>query len=204
MNDDTSEIFDYTRLLAVDKRASRLSTRALAAGLGVCAAALVLAASIHAPGVHRYRPFVEEYALAKDLEPELVLAMISVESMGAERAVSPKGAVGLMQIMLSTAREVALENSMPPPSHSDLFDPAVNIRLGVSYLHKLLGRYDNDLTLALASYNAGPRRVYEWRSRYPDLGSRELCMKAFYPETRAYVVGVLTRRDAIKKMGSVQ
>ncbi len=109
-----------------------------------------------------------------------------------------------MQIMPRTAREIALENNMDPPSRSDLFDPAVNIRLGVSYLAKLLGRYDNDLTLALAAYNAGPGSVHGWRSRYPDLSSQELCTKAFYPETRAYVVSVLARRDAIKKMGSVR
>ncbi len=194
-----SDTFDYTGLLAKEKPVPMLSASALAVGLGVCAAALVLAASVHTQGVRRYRSFVEKYASAKGLEPELVLAIISVESKGREGAVSPKGAVGLMQIMPSTARGIALEDGMAPPSRSDLFDPATNIRLGVSYLGKLLGRYDNDLTLALAAYNAGPRRVHEWRSRYPDLSSRELCMKAFYPETKAYVAMVLTRRDAMKR-----
>ena len=116
MNDDTSDTFDYTGLLAAEKHVPRLSTRSLAVGLGVCAAALIIVANGHSPGVLRYRSFVEEYASAKGLEPELVLAIITTESKGRERAVSPKGAVGLMQVLPSTAREVALENSMPPPS----------------------------------------------------------------------------------------
>lgn len=204
MNGDTSDTFDCTGLLSEEKRVPQLSTRALAVGLGVCAVALVLSTSVHIPGVRRYHSFVEEHALAKGLEPELVLAMISVESNGRKGAVSPKGAVGLMQILPSTAREIALKNGMVPPSHSDLVDPDTNIRLGVFYLDKLLGRYDNDLTLALAAYNAGPRRVSEWRSRYPDLSSRELCMKAFYPETRTYVAAVLARRNAMKRMRIVR
>lgn len=198
-NDEASGTVDYSKLLTAKERAPLLSKRALAIGLGVCAAALVLVASIHVPGARRYRPFVEKYAQAAGLEPELVFAMISVESKGKEGAVSPKGAVGLMQILPATAKEVALEAGMSAPSNSDLFDPDTNIRLGVSYFAKLVRRYGNDLTLALAAYNAGPRRVHEWRSGHPGLSSEELCARVFYPETKAYVIAVLTKMDAMKR-----
>lgn len=199
---DTINTFDYTGILGAESRDRRLSTRALAAGLGLCAAALILAAAVHGPWIPQYHVSVARCASAAGVEPELVLAMISTESRGREGAVSPKGAVGLMQILPSTAREIAAENGMRPPRRSELFDPDTNIRLGVAYLAHLLKRYDNDVTLALGAYNAGPRRIHEWRSRYPDLDSHELCMTAFYSETRAYVISVLARRESLKKIGN--
>jgi soluble lytic murein transglycosylase len=199
MNDDASATVDYSGLLTEKTHAPLLSKRSLAIGLGICAAALVIAASVHVPGALRHRRLVEKYASAEGLEPELILAMISVESKGRKKAVSPKGAVGLMQIMPDTAKEVALKNGMPAPSKTDLFNPDTNIRLGVSYFASLLKRYNNDLTLALAAYNAGPGTVHEWRSKHPDLSSGELRAKAFFSETKAYVTTVLAKRDAMKK-----
>jgi soluble lytic murein transglycosylase-like protein len=84
------------------------------------------------------------------LDPDLIRSIIAAESAGNPQAVSPKGAKGLMQLMPKTARLFHV---------SDIFDPVQNVEAGTSYLHTLLSRYDNNLHLALAAYNAGPNKV---------------------------------------------
>jgi Rod binding domain-containing protein len=110
------------------------------------------------------------------LDPALLLAVTMQESGGDPRAVSPKGAQGLMQLMPATARELGVQNA---------FDPAENLRGGSRYLARMLQRYDGDLDLALAAYNAGPGRV--------DAAGRAVPP---FPETERYVERVkdLARR----------
>lgn len=86
------------------------------------------------------------------VDPNLVDAMIRVESAYNPRAVSPKGAMGLMQLIPSTAESLGVENP---------FDPRQNIRGGVTFLRSLLDRFNGDVKLSLAAYNAGPSRVAE-------------------------------------------
>ncbi len=93
--------------------------------------------------------------------------MIAVESNFNPRAVSPKGAQGLMQLMPDTAAAFRVSNA---------FDPNENIRGGVAYLSRLLKRYDNDETLALAAYNAGPSAVARYGNHVPP-----------YEETTRYI-----------------
>ncbi len=85
-----------------------------------------------------------------DLDPLLITSVISVESGFNRMAVSPKGARGLMQLMPATAREYGVQ---------DLHNPRQNLEGGVAYLRDLLVRYNGDLRLALAAYNAGPEAV---------------------------------------------
>ena len=92
--------------------------------------------------------------------PEFVLAVIRVESGGDPFAISPKGALGLMQMLPATGRSVAQEVGLRWEGPETLFDPAVNVRLGVAYLEGLRARYGN-LSLALTAYNWGPTRVSE-------------------------------------------
>jgi soluble lytic murein transglycosylase-like protein len=99
-----------------------------------------------------------EEADRHDLEPALVLAVIQVESSGRPTAVSPVGARGLMQIMPPTGKELADRNGIPWDGPDTLFDPAVNVKLGVAYLRKLTDRYQ-DVATALAAYNWGPGRI---------------------------------------------
>jgi len=96
----------------------------------------------------RYRQLVTTTATRHGVDPRVVNAVIRVESDYDSRAVSPKGARGLMQLMPATGRQYGA---------LDLFDPKVNIDAGVRYLKKLLSRYD--LPLALAAYNAGEAAV---------------------------------------------
>ena len=106
------------------------------------------------------------------LDPALVLAVASVESGFQPKAVSPKGALGLMQLMPATATSLGVE---------DAFDPEVNLEGGSRYLAELLTLYGGDLRRALAAYNAGPGAVKRHGGIPP------------YRETRAYVKKVLER-----------
>jgi soluble lytic murein transglycosylase-like protein len=119
-----------------------------------------------------YDAVIEEHATAQGVSPDLVRAVIQVESAFNPQALSPKGAMGLMQLMPATARELGVENP---------FLPEENIRGGVVYLRQLLDRYDRNVELALAAYNAGPGSVERYDGVPP------------YQETRDYVKRVTTR-----------
>jgi soluble lytic murein transglycosylase-like protein len=93
-----------------------------------------------------------------DLEPGLVLAVIQVESACYHRAVSPVGALGLMQILPSTGEELARKHDVPWVGRETLFDPTTNVKLGTAYLKQLSDRYSHVPT-ALAAYNWGPGRI---------------------------------------------
>jgi len=93
---------------------------------------------------------IDEHATRNGVRRDLVRAVIQVESAFNPRAVSNKGAMGLMQLMPATARQFGVVNA---------FDPDQNVRGGVAYLRQLLDRYDGDERLALAAYNAGPGAV---------------------------------------------
>jgi soluble lytic murein transglycosylase-like protein len=114
-----------------------------------------------------YESLVVEHATRRALRPELVRAVIQVESGFNPRALSPKGAMGLMQLMPATARMLGVHNA---------FDPAENIRGGTTYLRSLLDRYDGNEELALAAYNAGAGAVDRYGKQIPA-----------YRETRDYV-----------------
>jgi soluble lytic murein transglycosylase-like protein len=110
------------------------------------------------------------------LDPDLVNSVIKAESAFNARAVSPKGARGLMQLMPGTASQLGVPNA---------FDPEANVEGGTKYLRELLERYNFDLVKALAAYNAGPQRVERFGGVPP------------YYETRTYVARIV--RDFNKK-----
>jgi soluble lytic murein transglycosylase-like protein len=126
-----------------------------------------------------YDAAIDRAAHDATVHPALVRAVIVVESGFNPRAISRRGAVGLMQLLPSTARRYGAFNA---------FDPEQNIRAGAYYLAALIGRYGGqNLELALAAYNAGENAVEHYGRRIPP-----------YPETRAYVPNVLKVYHALR------
>jgi soluble lytic murein transglycosylase-like protein len=119
----------------------------------------------------QFDPIIETAATANALESNLLRAVIAVESGFNSRARSKRGAIGLMQLMPATALRFGV---------SDPYDPRQNVRAGAQYLKFLIDRFGNDLTLALAAYNAGEEAVDRSGGQIPP-----------FMETQAYVPRVL-------------
>jgi hypothetical protein len=150
---------DGTRVLyneSVEQRVRRLATRLLPV-----------------PS-HALEELIFDHAYGEDLDPRLVQAVIQVESGYNPKALSNKGAMGLMQLMPDTATELAV---------SDPYDPEQNVRGGTTYLRRMMDRFAGDLELALAAYNAGPDAVAKYQGVPP------------FPDTQDYVTMVLKLLD---------
>jgi soluble lytic murein transglycosylase len=131
-------------------------------------------------------------ALAREarIPAELVLALVREESGYRPDAVSVSGAIGLMQLLPTTASRVAAELGEPPPGVAALVEPGLNLRLGTAYLDHLMGRFEGALAAAVAAYNAGPEPVSEWIASGPR--EEDEWVEAIpYVETRGYVKRVL-------------
>jgi hypothetical protein len=126
------------------------------------------AAILPLPGAVPYREIIERVSAEEGVDPRLIHAVISVESAYQPRARSPKGAMGLMQLMPATARQYAVTNP---------YDPTSNIEAGTKHLKTLLARFP--MALALAAYNAGESAVERFGGVPP------------FAETRSYVSRIL-------------
>ena len=124
--------------------------------------------------VNRYKNLIRSAAKDNDLDPELLIALVYVESGGNSRAVSPKKASGLTQLMAGTAKDLGVTN---------VFDPRQNISGGARYLKQQMDSF-GQVSLALAAYNAGPTRV-KTRNRLPS-------------ETQRYIKKVLQVKRALE------
>jgi soluble lytic murein transglycosylase-like protein len=125
-----------------------------------------LSARLVAAPSARLVEIIDRCAGEHDVDPRLVQAVMQAESGYNTKALSTKGAIGLMQLMPGTARELAV---------ADPWDPEQNVHGGVAYLKRMLEMFSHDLDFALAAYNAGPNAVLEHAGVPP------------YRETRAYV-----------------
>ena len=128
------------------------------------------------PGLKKYQEMVERAAAEYQLEPALLNAIMGAESGFNPKAVSAKGAIGLMQIMPATAERYGLQADKKRSINQKLTDPAINIRLAAHYLSDLEKMFPQRPELAIASYNAGEGAVQKYRNQIPP-----------FPETRNYV-----------------
>ncbi len=138
-----------------------------------------------------YETAIVEESRRNGLDPTLVAAVIYTESGFIPDSRSGQGAVGLMQMLPSTAQFVASQPGRPSPSPDDLEDPRTNIAYGTRYLRYLIDRHDS-VPLALAAYNGGESNVAQWLARARREG-RELRVPEGlpFPETRGFVRRVL-------------
>jgi soluble lytic murein transglycosylase-like protein len=133
--------------------------------------------AVDATASDRYGDVIDLHASRHQVRPDLVRAVIQVESAFNPYARSNKGAMGLMQLMPATAADYGVDNP---------YNPRENIRAGVAYLRSLLDRFGGNEELALAAYNAGPGAVEKYGQRIPP-----------YRETRDYVERVRFRSGAL-------
>jgi soluble lytic murein transglycosylase len=144
-----------------------------------------------------YRPIVsraikEAKLDESQIEPLLVAALIRMESLFEPSAISPVGAIGLMQLMPDTAAQIARERNLAPPTRADLFRPDVNIRYGTYYLAARVKDFRGDWFPAICSYNAGVGPVRSWwNKKPPEQPIDEFIENIPYIDTRLYIKQVL-------------
>jgi len=151
----------------------------------------------------RLDDIIERHATSTRLRPELVRAVIQTESAFDPYARSPKGAMGLMQLMPETAADYGVHNA---------YDPDENVRGGTAYLRDLIDRYEGSEELALAAYNAGPTAVDRYGQRVPPYRETQTYLKrvraatslAVAPKRRIYVTTVVIDGREVRKYTNVK
>lgn len=170
------------------KQGGKLDTSRLAARQGQAAAGGDIDLEQHKlyryvvnhPNIKTVEPLIHQIAGKQDVDPALVKAVMAVESGFNPAAVSPKGAIGLMQVIPDTGARFGVSADARSTVEQKLADPRTNITAGVRYLSWLMQLFPNNLELVLAAYNAGEGAVQRYNNRIPP-----------YPETQQYVSTVL-------------
>ena len=130
---------------------------------------------------------IRKQSAANEIDPVLVLSLIKQESAFEKSAISSTGALGLMQLMPATATDTD-----PSVDRADLVEPSANVRVGTKYLKHLLTRFNGNIVLALAGYNAGPNAADRWfRDQGSKRGMLDFIETIPYKETREYVAAII-------------
>jgi hypothetical protein len=138
-------------------------------------------------GLHFPKPYLKEISdYSEDVDPIFVLSLVRQESAFDPYARSGANARGLMQVLPSTAKSIKRKISS-----NQLYDPEINLEVGVSYLSRLLKRYDGRVEYVLAAYNAGASNLDKWRDRVLDNNMMLFCDFMPFKETRSYVSLIL-------------
>jgi soluble lytic murein transglycosylase-like protein len=167
-----TERLDSRYKLFLQGDASRISPAALA---GPGKPELLRYLSQH-PNLKKFEPLIKRASDEFAVDAALLKAVMAAESGFNPDAVSPKGAIGLMQVMPTTAEQYGLQGDRQASLEEKLADPKTNIRIGARYLRDLGKLFPNEQQLVLAAYNAGQGAVQQHRNRIPP-----------YPETKNYV-----------------
>lgn len=139
------------------------------------------------PNFKAIKHHLRDAANTYKVDYELLQALIAAESGFNVTAVSPKGALGLMQLMPDTARRYGVDGDKKTPIEKKLFDPKTNVRTGTRYLRDLIKMFPGELELAVASYNAGEGAIIKAGNKIPN-----------YKETQAYVKTVMQLYRGLK------
>jgi len=140
----------------------------------------------------KYEEYVYKYAQEYKIDPLLIFAIIKAESNFNEKALSSSNAIGLMQLLEKTAEEIAIEDlGMEGFKKEDLYNPELNIRIGLKYFSKLLKEYEYSYNLALAAYNGGTGNVRKWIEQGIISESGEDIENIPFKETNNYVRKIL-------------
>jgi hypothetical protein len=145
------------------------------------------------PNYKAVKHLLKDAAATHGMDYELLQAMIATESGFDTFAVSPKGAVGLMQLMPPTAERYGVKADQKTPIEKKLTDPKTNIKAGASYLRDLIKMFPGQLELAVAAYNAGEGAVQRAGNKIPN-----------YPETKNYVKTVMQLYGHLKPPVAIQ
>ncbi|CAM3882039.1 lytic transglycosylase domain-containing protein [Cohnella lubricantis] len=148
-----------------------------------------------------YKEEIKQSAELYELDPLLIASIIRVESNYKPRAVSPKGAIGIMQLMPDTAEWILSHDNFGSISLDDIGrQPEAGIRIGTWYMKDLLRQFDGNLVVSLAAYNAGPGKVRQWLKDRTWDGKAESVADIPYGETRQYVQKVLHYYNKYKEV----
>jgi soluble lytic murein transglycosylase len=152
--------------------------------------------SVARPVLHK--DIINKYAAVYKFDPLFVMALVQVESSFQKSARSSRGAIGLMQLMPDTAREMAQRLGKDVPVE-DLDNPEINIQLGYHYLSLLRAEFKSDNVSILAAYNGGPANVRVWRQ-----GQDLTLDKIPFAETRAFVKKVMSTHRWLKRFQRIK
>jgi len=149
-----------------------------------------------------YAETIQEASRKYDIDPYFVKGLIRQESLFDALALSPAGARGVMQIMPETGKRLyASDPSDQPFDEKLLYDPDLNIQLGIKYLSQLNNRFGKNGTHILISYNAGPHVLKKWLKRFRDIKDPDVFVESIpYPETRRYVKHVSRNHGVYKQL----
>jgi len=147
-----------------------------------------------------FSEIVKGYSAKYNVDEFIVYSIIREESRFQKYAVSPAGAIGLMQLIPDTGRSTAKEAGISGYNTDMLYVPRVNIELGIAYFKKVLEEFGGNVHLALASYNAGPYNVTSWLLKLPALDLDEFVEEIPFQETRNYVRRVLRSYGVYKAL----
>jgi soluble lytic murein transglycosylase len=149
------------------------------------------------------RPYWDElkrYSRENQLDPFLVAALVRQESEFNPAAVSRANAIGLMQLLPKTGKQMAKQVKMRDYSVGALTTPRTNLQLGTRYFRQLIEKFDGNLEYALAAYNAGPDRVEDWLSNGPYRDLPEFVESIPFTETREYVQAIVRNANIYRRL----
>lgn len=149
----------------------------------------------------KYSEYVYKYSLENEINPYLSFALIKAESNFDEKAVSSSNAMGLMQLLEKTAKEIAIQDlKLQEFQKDDLYEPEINIKIGLRYFSNLLKQYDSSYNIALAAYNGGTGNVQKWIEQGIISESGENIENIPFKETNNYVRKINRNYKIYKKL----